>query len=178
MRYKFLSAGVVLLLLGVVVFAFSSPAIQHALGNADVAQLSQSEPGAGVSLHYVNSRVTLEEALANGVPGDSNILESSDGSERYLVLKDGHTLNQHVADVIVSFQDGMPIVLLRLDRVGAGILADMTRKIGQRMAMVFDGKVLSAPTIQSPIFGGQLIIVGNFIVNKAQDLARKLADPS
>lgn len=176
MRYKFLSAGVVLLLLGVV-FAFFSPEIQHALENVDTAQLSQSEPDAGVSLHFVNSRVTLEEALANGVPGDSKILESSDGSERYLVLKDGHTLYQHVADVAASFQDGMPIVILRLDRVGAEVLADMTRKIGQRMAMVFEGKVLSAPTIQSPILGGYLVIVGNFTVNEAQDLARKLVDP-
>ena len=146
MRYILIFAGAFLLLLGAVVFAFTSPAVQHALGNAEDTQSSQLKPGTGVSLHLVNSRVTLEEALANGVPGDSNILESSDGSERYLVLIDGHLLNKHIADVGVRTMNGMPVVSFRFDSAGARFFGDFTHKnVGERMAFVFDGKVLSAP---------------------------------
>ena len=43
--------------------------------------------------------------------------------------------------------------------------------MGRRLAIVLDGKVISAPTINSPITGGKGIITGNFTVQTANDLA-------
>lgn len=43
--------------------------------------------------------------------------------------------------------------------------------IHKRMAIVLDGKVHSAPTIQSRIGGGKASITGSFTPTEAQDLA-------
>jgi preprotein translocase subunit SecD len=138
-------------------------------------QLSRSEPNIGLSLHYVNPDVTLEDALAKGVPSDSMILEAQDGPERYLVLKDGQTLGPHIISAAASFQDGRPIVAFRLDVTGGKIMGAMTAQgIGKRLAIVLDDKVYSAPVIQAPILGGSGIITGSFSFAEAIKLARRL----
>ena len=43
--------------------------------------------------------------------------------------------------------------------------------LGRRMAIVLDGKVYSAPVIQSRISGGKAVITGRFTLAEAQDLA-------
>lgn len=43
------------------------------------------------------------------------------------------------------------------------------------MAIVLDGKVHSAPTIQSRIGGGKASITGSFTPTEAQDLAHRAA---
>jgi preprotein translocase subunit SecD len=43
--------------------------------------------------------------------------------------------------------------------------------VGRRLAIILDGKVYSAPVIQTPIRGGQGIITGSFTDEKARDLA-------
>ncbi|NKB49579.1 MAG: hypothetical protein GKS02_09485 [Alphaproteobacteria bacterium] len=178
MRYIFIAAGAIILLIGVVGFVFSFPALRHVLSDAAGIQQSTLGSDPGLSLHLVNPDVTLEEALANGVPNDSRILDSRDGAERYLVLKVGHALGPHIVDAAVSTMGAKPIVSFRFDTAGAKIFTDITSKnIGRKLAMVIDNKVFSAPVIQSPIFGGSGIITGSFTVEEAQDLARKLKNP-
>jgi SecD/SecF fusion protein len=46
---------------------------------------------------------------------------------------------------------------------------------GERLAIVVDGIVLSAPTINETRFGGRAQISGNFTLEEAQDLAAMLA---
>ena len=51
-------------------------------------------------------------------------------------------------------------------------LANITRKnVGRLLAIVLDGKVISAPSIREPIPGGSGIISGEFTVQAVQDLA-------
>jgi SecD/SecF fusion protein len=48
------------------------------------------------------------------------------------------------------------VVHFGLDRIGAKRFADIsTRHVGERFAIVLDGKVISAPVIREPIIGGQ-----------------------
>ena len=64
------------------------------------------------------------------------------------------------------------VVHFGLDRIGAKRFADIsTRHVGERFAIVLDGKVISAPVIREPIIGGQGQISGNFSVQDANDLA-------
>lgn len=69
-------------------------------------------------------------------------------------------------------QNGRPAVSFQFDARGARAFGDYTaRNIGAPFAIVLDGKVISAPVIQSHIPGGSGIITGNFTVEEANRLA-------
>jgi preprotein translocase subunit SecD len=58
---------------------------------------------------------------------------------------------------------------------GSGKFAETTtRLIGRQLAILVDGVVLSAPTVQSPITGGQGEITGSYTEAEAKDLAATL----
>jgi SecD/SecF fusion protein len=72
-------------------------------------------------------------------------------------------------------QTGRPSINFRLDTVGARQFGDITRNnVGRPFAIVLDGKVLSAPTINEPIPGGSGVITGSFTTQEANDLAALL----
>jgi preprotein translocase subunit SecD len=69
-------------------------------------------------------------------------------------------------------QNGYPAVGFRFNPTGARAFGDFTQNhIGEPFAIVLDGKVISAPVIQSHIAGGSGIITGHFTVQEATDLA-------
>ena len=69
-------------------------------------------------------------------------------------------------------QNGYPAVGFRFNPTGARAFGDYTAEhIGEPFAIVLDGKVISAPTIQAHIAGGSGIITGNFTVSEAANLA-------
>jgi len=58
---------------------------------------------------------------------------------------------------------------------GTKQFAEITgQNVGKRLAIVIDGRLITAPTIQSSITGGQGQITGNFSKQEAKDLAAKL----
>ena len=64
------------------------------------------------------------------------------------------------------------VVLFTLDRVGAKKFGKATTSgIGKRLAIVLDGRVISAPTIQDAIVTGTGQITGDFTFQSATDLA-------
>ena len=46
-----------------------------------------------------------------------------------------------------------------------------TDNVGKRLAIILDGKIISAPSINEPITGGSGVISGNFTFQEATDLA-------
>lgn len=66
-------------------------------------------------------------------------------------------------------------VSMTMNSEGSRKWANMTRdNLGQAIAIVLDGYVYSAPTVQSEITGGQSQITGNFTMEEATDLANVL----
>ena len=66
----------------------------------------------------------------------------------------------------------MPVVTTVFDTTGARRFARLTTEhVGERFAIVLDGKVLSAPNIREPIPGGRGQISGGFSLQGAKDLA-------
>ena len=58
---------------------------------------------------------------------------------------------------------------------GANVWARLTKaNIGKSVAIVLDGVVYSAPTVQNEITGGRSAITGNFTISEATDLANVL----
>ncbi len=67
---------------------------------------------------------------------------------------------------------GLPAVAFTFDSKGSTVFGKVTSEnIGRLFAIVLDKKVISAPRIQSPIFGGHGIITGNFTSDETRDLA-------
>lgn len=69
------------------------------------------------------------------------------------------------------------VISFALTPAGQQIFADYTAQhIGDRLAIVLDGIVISAPTIQNAIIGGQGQISGDFSETQANSLAEQLRD--
>ncbi len=69
-------------------------------------------------------------------------------------------------------QSNQPTVSFTLDRLGAQKFGRTTTdNVGRRLAIILDGKIISAPSINEPITSGNGMISGNFSFQEATDLA-------
>jgi preprotein translocase subunit SecD len=68
--------------------------------------------------------------------------------------------------------NNLPAVVLEFNAAGAQTFADYTSaNIGRPIAIVLDGKIMSAPTILSAILGGSVMISGVNTADEAEQLA-------
>ena len=86
------------------------------------------------------------------------------------VLLTGERLKNAAATI--DQQTGRYVVAFEFDRKGAKKFGKITTEnVYQRLAILLDNKVISAPQIREPITGGQGNISGNFSPETANDLA-------
>lgn len=70
---------------------------------------------------------------------------------------------------------GVVQVGLQFNKEGGDLFAELTkRNLGQQIAIFLDGEVISAPVVQAEIIGGRAVISGNFSIEEAKLLARRL----
>ena len=85
---------------------------------------------------------------------------------------------QNLKDAAVDYQgQGLahPQVAIRFDDAGTKLFADLTREnIGKRIAIVLDGEIISAPTVQASIPDGRAVINGDFTLEQAKNLVGRL----
>ena len=101
-------------------------------------------------------------------------LEFEDGSEVVNVSKRIIVSGENLIDAQprMDNQTNETVVTFDFDRVGAKRFGRATTKgIGKRLAIVLDGKVISAPVIQEAIVAGSGQISGGFTFQSATDLA-------
>ena len=104
----------------------------------------------------------------------SEKLPFEDGSDEVIVSKRIVLSGDNLLDAKPKMdnQTNQTVVSFTLDRVGAKRFGKATTSgIGKRLAIVLDGKIISAPVIQDAIVGGSGIITGNFTFQSATDLA-------
>jgi len=104
----------------------------------------------------------------------SEKLPFEDGSDEVIVSKRIVLSGDNLLDAKPKMdnQTNQTVVSFTLDRVGAKRFGKATTSgIGKRLAIVLDGKIISAPVIQDAIVGGTGIISGNFTFQSATDLA-------
>ena len=86
-------------------------------------------------------------------------------SKRIIISGD----NLQDAQPRLDSQSNQPNVFFSLDRIGAKKFAKSTTdNVGKRIAIILDGKVISAPNVREPITGGNGSISGNFLFRKQQ----------
>lgn len=70
---------------------------------------------------------------------------------------------------------GVPYVTLQFDKEGADLFAQITEAhVGQQIAIYLDEQIISAPVVQSAIYGGEAIITGQSDLEEARLLAQRL----
>lgn len=108
-------------------------------------------------------------------PGYGNeVLPDLTDADQFYVLEAAPVVTgEDLVDAQPSFdQNGRPAVNFRFNPSGGRRFGDYTvENIGSPFAIVLDGEVISAPTIQSHISGGSGIITGNFSVEESTNLA-------
>lgn len=68
-----------------------------------------------------------------------------------------------------------PVVSIKFDSTGQSKFRTLTAdNLNKQIAIVLDGKIVSAPTVQSEISSGEAVITGSKDIKEAQDLAKRL----
>ena len=104
----------------------------------------------------------------------TEMLQFEDGMSEAMVSKRIILNGENLLDAQpqMNNQTNETVVSFTLDRVGAKRFGKATSTgIGKQLAIVLDGKIVSAPTIQSVIASGNGQISGNFTFQTATDLA-------
>lgn len=79
------------------------------------------------------------------------------------------------ASVQFDQQTGEVQVSLQFDKEGGTLFEEITgRNVGKPVAIFLDGQIISAPTVQQKISGGQAVITGSFSIDEAKVLAQRL----
>lgn len=129
---------------------------------------------AKMTFHLVNENVPAEQVAAGRAPAGTEFLPYMEAPEQKVAVYSrvevsGESLKDSQADFD---QNNMPVVSTVFDATGARRFAKLTTEhVGERFAIVLDGKVLSAPVIREPIPGGRGQISGGFTLQGAKDLA-------
>ncbi len=116
----------------------------------------------------------LSQALDGNLPAgyELKVLEEGEG---LLLIKEPVLTGQAINNAYVRFDQSAfnePIVALEFNPEGAKEFAKVTEdNIGQRLAIVLDDKLQSAPRIREAIPTGEAVITGRFSAEEASDLA-------
>lgn len=114
---------------------------------------------------YTIQRVLLPLTQITDIVGDVSPWKNTELSGKHLkrsTVQFDPTTNQ-------------PIISLEFNDEGADLFASLTeRLVGQPIAIVLDGEVISSPVVNQAIFGGQAVISGDFTLEEAKLLAQRL----
>ncbi|MBI5467410.1 MAG: protein translocase subunit SecD [Candidatus Kerfeldbacteria bacterium] len=79
------------------------------------------------------------------------------------------------SDVVFDPNSGAPQVQLTFNSEGAKLFGELTKKnLGKSLAIYLDGAPISIPTVQNEITSGTAVITGNFTLEEAKQLAKRL----
>ncbi len=123
---------------------------------------------------------TLEFKLVK--PGMENQLADASGFLNSSAFEDTGLTGTYLSGAQLQFGNGssgalstQPVVQVSFNAQGAKLFSDITTKnVGHELAIFLDGKLLSAPVIQTPITNGSAIISGRFTAADAKSLATNL----
>ncbi len=160
----------------------------------NVTRQGQFVPGAGVGFAHTKDTAKVREYLNMSqirslFPRDVRFhwdMAPYDEAENYFVLyalkitgRDGRPPLEGgaVTNASVDFAQtgGAPTVTMGMNAEGAQVWARMTRdNVGKAIAILLDGYVVSAPTVDEEIPNGRSTIRGNFTYADAEDLSNVL----
>lgn len=138
---------------------------------------------AQLEFKLVNSDETaLRQATEGSVP-PGYVLKHTKEDERAILIEEKASLKgEAITDARVDIDStgfNLPRISLTFNAKGARQFAELTRKhVGEQLAIVLDGEVLSAPRINEAILDGRAEITGQFTFEEASLLSLALRSGS
>jgi preprotein translocase subunit SecD len=149
-------------------------------------------PAAGPAAERQSTDPAAQQAAAQGfdcVQGAPDPLDGRDDPALPLVSCDRAQGTKYIlgpgflsgadvsrVDAAVDPQTGSSFITLSFTAEGARMWAEWTgQNVGKQVAMVLKSRVLTAPSVQSAITGGETQITGKFTLPEARQLARDIA---
>jgi len=130
---------------------------------------------AKMTFHLVDTTADLQNP-----PLGVTIMQGYDNDKKTYAVEDQVSLDGNTLTDARAFNDlhvpgGQVKILFKLNSEGANIFREITKNnIGRPFAIVLDGKVLTAPVIQSIIPNGSGEITGSFTMSEATQLSALL----
>jgi preprotein translocase subunit SecD len=124
-------------------------------------------------------RIKLEFRRAESKAADGLTEKTVEGSKTKVYLhKTADATNEDVAQASVATDDQeRPTIEITFTKQGARKIAKLTEEHkGKLLAIVIDGRVISAPIIRDP-FSERAVITGTFSKEEAEKLARSIKGP-
>jgi prepilin-type processing-associated H-X9-DG protein len=124
-----------------------------------------------------SSKEKLEQALKGNIPEGYELAyyerKDSEDKEPLLLEKDVLLNNQMIREAAIGVRDSERVFIrITLTPRGKALFAEVTGKnVGRRLAVVLDGKVLTAPRIYEKIAGGEGQIPVRLTPQEARDVA-------
>jgi protein-export membrane protein SecD len=134
---------------------------------------------AKMTFQMVDEGASLDQAQKGIVPIGSELLYQDSpikGQPPEPIVVEKHVMvaGDRLVDAQAGFdqQNGLPVVNIRFDSVGAREFGEATKtNVGRRFAIILDNKVIEAPVIHEAILAGSAQISGNFTTQSANDLS-------
>jgi preprotein translocase subunit SecD len=132
---------------------------------------------ARLEFKLVDMNADPAQVAAGIAPPGSQVLPMADGNGAIAVQRRTIVSGEQLVRAKQAFdENGRPSIDFTFNAAGSRRFGRVTQEnVGKPFAIILDNKVLSAPTIQTPILGGQGQITGNFTVESANQLAINLS---
>lgn len=127
---------------------------------------------AKLTFHFVMDQAVIDSGVI-GKAFDYDVEKLQDAKGRVYVIKTPVILSgDMLVDANATYYEGQPAVAFRFNSVGTRKFAEITAEnVGRIFAIVLDGKVVTAPKINSIISAGSGVISGSFTTEEAKEVA-------
>jgi protein-export membrane protein SecD len=127
---------------------------------------------AKLTFHFVVDQAVVDSGVI-GKYFDYDVKRLPDSQGRYYLIKTPVILSgEMLIDANATYYEGEPAVAFRFNSVGTRKFAEITAEnVGRVFAVVLDGKIVTAPKINSIISGGAGVISGSFTTQEAKQVA-------
>ncbi|MFN7088579.1 MAG: protein translocase subunit SecD, partial [Candidatus Paceibacteria bacterium] len=120
-----------------------------------------------------------EERTASETEAILELQKSGDERAKFedLYFKPTGLTGEYLSGAQVDFEPntGQPVVNLQFNDEGTKLFSQITeRNVGKKLAIYLDGAIISAPVVREAIPSGKAQISGQFTIQEARQLARRL----
>lgn len=129
--------------------------------------------GATPILEFKTEKPGAKEIAQNATPDENGNLNIKVDD----IYQNTKLTGQYLKNSRVDFNSttGVPNIVLKFDEEGSKLFAQITKEnIGKTVAIFLDGQIISSPTVQGEIDGGEAVITGTFDIKEAKALVGKL----
>jgi len=126
----------------------------------------------GKTAQLLFASVELPDSTPSAITVDTNNQE-----QEFVAMIPTDLTGADLAESSVTFDQtgGQPSVSLTFTKEGGEKFAKITEEnLGKRVAIILDNEIISSPTVQEKITGGQAQITGNFTLDEAKKLSIQL----